>query len=126
MPNPNAEFCWNELMTRDMEGAKAFYGAVMGWTFKPFDDAGTYWVAHKGEAPVAGLFLMEGGEFEGVPSHWFAYIATDDLDASVKAATDSGAAVLRPPFEVAGYRIAILRDATGAAIGFSQEMPESG
>ena len=97
----------------------------MGWTFKSFDDAGTYWVAHKGEAPVAGLFQMEGEAFEGIPPHWFSYIATNDLDASVKAATEAGANVLRAPFEVACYRIAILRDSTGAVIGFSQEMPQS-
>lgn len=126
MPNPHAEFCWNELMTRDMEGAKAFYGAVMGWTFKAFDDAGTYWVAYKGYAPVAGLFKMDGSAFEGIPPHWFAYIACNDVDASVKAAAEAGAEVLRPPFEAASYRMAILRDAVGAVIGFSQEMPESG
>ncbi len=26
-------FCWNELMTRDAEKAKAFYAATLGWTF---------------------------------------------------------------------------------------------
>ena len=26
-------FYWNELMTRDAEKAKAFYGATLGWTF---------------------------------------------------------------------------------------------
>jgi predicted enzyme related to lactoylglutathione lyase len=26
-------FCWNELMTRDVEKAKKFYGGVIGWSF---------------------------------------------------------------------------------------------
>jgi len=118
----HATFCWTELMTRDVEGAQAFYKATLGWTFTPYDDAGTYWVARKGEEPVAGLFLMEGKAFDGIPSHWFCYIATDDLNATVAAATKAGATILRPPFEAAGYRIAVLRDATGAAIGFSQDL----
>ncbi|MBB4265942.1 VOC family protein [Roseospira visakhapatnamensis] len=119
MFNP-AEFCWNELMTRDLEGAKAFYSAVLGWTFTPHDDAGTYWIARKDDTPVAGLFLMTGDAFEGIPPHWFSYIATDDLDAAMKAATDAGAEVVRPPFDIDCYRIAILLDVTGAAIGLSQ------
>ena len=45
-------------MTRDVEGAKAFYGAALGWTFAPMPmPDGTYWlVMASGEAPVAGLF----------------------------------------------------------------------
>ena len=29
--NEPGSLCWNELTTRDAEGAKAFYGAVFGW-----------------------------------------------------------------------------------------------
>ena len=31
----NGSFYWNELMTRDAEAAKRFYGATLGWTFEP-------------------------------------------------------------------------------------------
>ena len=30
--NGAGALCWNELGTRDVEGAKAFYGEVFGWT----------------------------------------------------------------------------------------------
>jgi uncharacterized protein len=35
-------FNWNELMTRDVAKAKAFYGATLGWTFSdmPMQGAG--------------------------------------------------------------------------------------
>ncbi|WP_299440783.1 VOC family protein [uncultured Rhodospira sp.] len=125
MSHPHAEFCWTELMTRDLDGAKAFYAATLGWTFTPHDDAGTYWVAHKDDRPVAGLFLMEGEAFDSIPDHWFCYIGTDDLEATLKKARAAGAQVLREPFEAAGYRMVILRDAAGAAIGFSQDLSES-
>ena len=40
----HGNFCWNELMTRDIEGAKRFYGDTIGWTFEPMKiDWGTYW-----------------------------------------------------------------------------------
>ena len=31
MQNP---FIWHDLMTTDVEGAKAFYGKVVGWTYQ--------------------------------------------------------------------------------------------
>jgi predicted enzyme related to lactoylglutathione lyase len=31
----HGSFCWNELMTRDIEGAKRFYRDAIGWTFAP-------------------------------------------------------------------------------------------
>ena len=35
--NEPGALCWNELGTRDVEGAKAFYNAVFGWTTKELD-----------------------------------------------------------------------------------------
>jgi len=41
-------FHWNELMTRNPEQAKSFYGATVGWTFEPMPmPDGTYWVARR-------------------------------------------------------------------------------
>ena len=51
-------FYWNELMTRDVERAKSFYGDTIGWTFAPnaMPDGRTYWVASQADRPVAGIF----------------------------------------------------------------------
>ena len=42
----HGHFHWNELMTRDPEGAKSFYSQTIGWTFNdmPMPD-GTYHVS---------------------------------------------------------------------------------
>ena len=58
----HGNFYWNELMTRDAEKAKKFYGATIGWTFDamPMPD-GTYWVAKMGDKPVGGLFRRSSG-----------------------------------------------------------------
>ncbi len=29
--NEPGAYCWSELITTDLDGAKAFYGAVFGW-----------------------------------------------------------------------------------------------
>ncbi|MBN9561849.1 MAG: VOC family protein [Alphaproteobacteria bacterium] len=116
----HGSFHWNELNTRDADGAKTFYTHTIGWSFEgmPMESGGTYWVAKSGEQPAGGIFNMQGPQFEGVPEHWLAYIAVDDVDARLAKAVALGAAVLREPFDIPGVgRIAILRDALGAVIG---------
>ena len=56
----NGSFYWNELMTRDAEAAKKFYGATLGWTFEAMDqgEGANYWIAKVGEESVAGIYLL--------------------------------------------------------------------
>ena len=39
----NGSFYWNELMTRDAEAAKKFYGATLGWTFEAMEQGDVPW-----------------------------------------------------------------------------------
>lgn len=116
----HGHFYWNELMTRDVEGAKSFYGGTVGWQFDGMPmEGGTYWVCKDGEQAVGGIMDMNRPDFEGIPPHWFAYLAVDDVDARAAKAVAAGAALLRPIFDVPGVgRIAILKDPTGAAVGW--------
>lgn len=116
----HGHFHWNELLTRDVEGAKKFYGTIFGWQFEGMSmPDGTYWVCKAGDQPVGGILEISAARFEGVPGQWFAYIATDDVDARVKQATAAGAELMRPIFDVPGVgRIAIIKDPTGAGLGW--------
>jgi predicted enzyme related to lactoylglutathione lyase len=121
----HGSFHWNELVTRDVEKAKKFYGGTIGWTFDglPMPD-GTYWVAKMGDKPVGGFFTIGGPQWEGVPEHWMAYLAVDDVDARVKKATAAGAKLMRPTFDIPGVgRIAILTDPGGAGVGWMTPSP---
>ena len=113
-------FFWNELNTRDADRARAFYGETLGWTFEPMPmPDGLYWLALSDGRPVAGLFTMNGPEFEGIPDHWFSYIAVDDVDGRIDSVAAAGGRVLRAPWDVPGIgRIAIVRDKNGAALGW--------
>ena len=117
---PHGNFCWNELMTRDVEKAKKFYGDTIGWSFDAMQSPmGTYWIAKMGDKPVGGLFTLTSPQFDGVPESWMAYLAVDDVDARVKKAQSLGAQLMRPIFDVPGVgRIAILREPGGAGIGW--------
>ena len=114
-------FCWNELMTRDVERAKRFYGDTIGWSFEAMEmpGGGTYWCAMQDGKPIAGLFPLTGPEFDGVPESWMSYLAVDDVDARVAKAVKAGAKLMKPMFEVPGVgRIAILMEPGGAGIGW--------
>jgi predicted enzyme related to lactoylglutathione lyase len=114
-------FYWNELMTRDAERAKTFYGDTIGWSFEPMamGEGRAYWVAKLGERPVAGLFPLTAPQFDGVPEGWMSYLAVDDVDKRVAKATAAGAKLMRPIFDVAGVgRIAILTEPGGAGVGW--------
>lgn len=118
-------FCWNELMTHDVEAAKKFYQDVVGWSFEPMPIPGnTYWVAKKDDKRVGGMFPMSGPDFRNVPEHWVSYIAVDDVDARVGKAQAAGASVMRAPFDIPNVgRIAILRDQGGAVIALMTPSP---
>ncbi|MEO1199395.1 MAG: VOC family protein [Pseudomonadota bacterium] len=115
-------FYWNELMTRDTGAAKTFYAETLGWTYDEMpmsDGSGTYVVAKTGDTMAGGFFPMNGAEYDGLPEHWMAYIAVDDIDARVAKAEANGATLMRPVFDVPGVgRIAMIKQPGGAMIGW--------
>jgi predicted enzyme related to lactoylglutathione lyase len=72
----HGNFYWNDLMSHDVEKAKAFYAQTIGWTFEkmPMPDR-TYWVAKMNGTPVAGIFPREGPDFANMPEQWVSYVA---------------------------------------------------
>jgi len=116
--NQPGAFSWAELNTRDVEAAKAFYGAVFGWTFQTDDlgEAGTYTTVNLDGRPVAGILDQnERGVPDGVPAHWQVYFAVEDTDAAIEKAKAAGASVMVEPIEVPAGRFAILTDPHGVA-----------
>jgi predicted enzyme related to lactoylglutathione lyase len=113
-------FHWNELNTTEPKRACEFYAATLGWTFDAMPMPGfEYYVAKSGDEMVCGIFEMKGPDFVGIPNHWFAYIAVDDVDARVAKAVAAGGTVRRPAWDVPGVgRIAIVADPTAAVIGW--------
>jgi len=113
-------FHWNELLTGDVEKAKTFFSATVGWTYHAFPMSDrTYWVAMVGDKPIGGIMEMPAGLPEGTPPHWMSYMAVDDVDARVAQVGAAGGEVLQEPFSVESVgRIAIIRDPSGAVLGW--------
>jgi predicted enzyme related to lactoylglutathione lyase len=116
--NEPGAISWNELNTRDLAGAKEFYGAVFGWDFRDDDmgEAGSYTTILLGESMVGGILDMAEREVpEMVPAHWQVYFAVEDTDATIEAAKQAGGGVMVEPIDVPAGRFSILTDPHGAS-----------
>jgi hypothetical protein len=109
--------CWSELVTRDVDGSRAFYGAVFGWSARaqPMGDT-PYLTWEKNGRLLGGLLPMTGpGWPVDLPPHWMVYFAVVDCATVAAHAVELGGSVSRPPTPFAWGRYAILRDPQGAA-----------
>jgi hypothetical protein len=124
LANEPGSFAWNELNTRDVPAAKAFYTEVFGWTANDMDMGGMKYTEWKlGDKSVAGMQLMPEMVPAEVPSHWLVYFAVDDTDATVSTATKAGATTLVPPMDIPPGRFAVLSDPEGAAFAVMKMNP---
>jgi predicted enzyme related to lactoylglutathione lyase len=119
---------WNELNSHNVAKAKEFYKKTLGWSYDdmPMGDNmyGSYTIIKSGDKMVGGMFEMNGPMFEGVPENWFTYFAVDDVDKMMKKVKDAGGTVIREPWDVPNVgRIAIIKDANGAAQGWMTPAP---
>src|SRR5262245_61088427 len=104
---------WNELHTRDVEGANGFYSAVFGWTPQPFGDTG-YTVFQLGDQAVGGMQPMSDEAPSDTPAFWLTYFEVDDCDAAVAKAQELGGSVAWPAMDMEGVgRFAGLADPHG-------------
>jgi uncharacterized protein len=120
--NERAAPSWNELETRDPDGAKRFYGAVFGWQFEG-EAMGekTYNVASVEGARVAGIADVQGHIPEEVPAHWMTYFGSVDVDEAAARVKELGGQVMFGPIDIpAGGRFAMVADPDGAAFAVVQ------
>lgn len=129
MSETHGDVWWTELMTRDVAGAKAYYGDTCGWTFQtvPMPD-GEYHIAKKGDRMVAGMMDMTNMDgMDHVPPHWCSYFAVDDIDDVAAKIVAAGGKLIRAPWDVPNTgRIAMLEDPTGAVMGMMTPEPMDG
>ena len=135
---------FNDLNTRDLEAAQAFYGAVFGWEIIH----GSLWALpgygdfleqrtpgmRKGMAEMGAPERFEEvvasvnaipDDQPGTPAHWGVTFAVDDADAIAERAAELGGRVLVPPFDAPWVRMTILNDPQGATFTASKFVPEN-
>lgn len=117
---------WNELMTTDVDGAKAFYSKLFGWSFQELNAGDMpYTMAKAGESDAAGLVNIPE-ESAGMPPTWGAYVTVDDVDASAEQVWTLGGKVLMPPTDIPEVgRFCVIQDPQGATIAMITYLEEA-
>ncbi|WP_326766488.1 VOC family protein [Streptomyces sp. NBC_01591] len=117
---PEGTPCWADATFADLEGAKSFYGDVLGWTFgESSSEFGNYTQAYaNGKAVAAVVPPMPGQEGQ---SAWCLYLASPDAEATAAKIRDNGGETLMDPMQVGEFGTMLLaRDPSGVAFGVWQ------
>lgn len=122
---PNT-WSWNELLTRDLDAARAFYADVFGWSYETMETPmGDYHVVAGGdEGGRGGMMAMPPGMPDMVPNHWAVYFLSSDADATSARATELGGQIVQGPDDAPGVgRIATLHDPAGGSFMILEPAP---
>ena len=113
--NEPGTLCWNELVTDDIDGSKAFYASVFGWgaDTKGGDGPEGYTEWQVSGRSIGGM-MAKRPEMAGIPNHWMVYFAVADCDATVAKITELGGKVLMPPMDIEPGRFAVVEEPCGA------------
>lgn len=143
---------WSDLTTRDLDGAKAFYGSVFGWEtdtldmgfgestmvrlpgyadfLERFDPDVRRRHAEHGAPPgfsdcIGWMQPMTGDQSaDDVQSNWSVTFSVADTDVVAATAVELGGRVLTPPFEAGPVRTAVLSDPQGGVFTVNTYKPE--
>jgi predicted enzyme related to lactoylglutathione lyase len=119
---------WNELQTRDLEGAKAFYSAVFGWIYEV--DKNGYVSCLADGRSQAGMMAIEES-WGDVPPNWTVYFLVEDAKTAAARAEKLGGNVLVPASPAGDIgEFAVLQDPQGGAFSVirydGESMPPPG
>ena len=93
--NTVGAMCWNELLTRDANAARAFYGALLGWEF----DGNEHYIDIINRGRSNGGILQMDESFGEMPPMWMVYFRVADIDAAMQRVEDLGGRVVTQKME---------------------------
>lgn len=108
---------WNELRTRDVDAAQAFYATVFGLTFDevPMPSPGRYATFEAVGRMAGGMGSMPDGVPDQVPAHWGVVFNVEDTDEAAAAVQRLRGSVLQPPSDTPQGRLCAAADPQGAS-----------
>jgi len=138
---------FNTLNTRDLDGARAFYGSLFGWETLGLGGAAMWRLTGYGDflassdpelrkrmsessAPtgfedVVATLTPIADDQPAVPAHWSVTFAVADADATADRAAALGGQVIVPPFDAPWVRMTVIADPQGATFTASKFVPDN-
>jgi len=102
---------WNELATRDIDGAKAFYTTLLGWETQTDANNYTTWL-NKGR--MNGGMMEMSEDWGDMPPRWMVYFSVADIVATADKAQVLGGTLIVPPFTAGDVGImSVIQDPQG-------------
>lgn len=109
---------WNELTTRRVDDAVAFWERVLPWKIhaQDYGQGFLYRVITVGDRPTGGILRIDETSPSGLPSHWMVYFRVHDADAAAAHVTELGGSVVVPGFDTTQGRVAVINDPQGGNV----------
>ncbi len=146
--NEHGSVNFNDLNTRDVEGARSFYGSVFGWGTLDVGGGFEMWTLRgygdhletinpgireqtkelggpEGFEDVVASINPISDDQPDTPAHWGVTFAVDDADAAAAKAEELGGTVVAAPFDAPWVRMTVLTDPQGATFIASKFVPEN-
>ena len=116
---------WYELLTTDMNAAKAFYTGIIGWTTKPFDVGNSQPYEVLNDAAGRGIGgIMPKPEGMNVPPHWVMYIGVPKIEDAIAHIERLGGSGMSPLMDIPNVgRIRTMKDPQGAMFSILEPAP---
>jgi len=111
--NEPGSFSWNELATRDIEGARKFYGDLLGWQFEENKDSPSKYYIIKNDGRDNGGIIEMTEQWGEMPPHWAVYFTVANAADAVQQIESQGGSTLVPPFEIPIGKIGVVSDPHG-------------
>jgi uncharacterized protein len=146
--NEDGSLNFNILNTRDLEGAKSFYGPVFGWQTLALPGGAEMWTlpgygdylerddpdlrkrtaevgGPEGFVDVVAGIMPIADDQPDTPAHWSVTFAVDDADAIAGRAAELGGNVVVPPFDGPWVRSTVISDPQGATFTANKFVAEN-
>ena len=109
-------FVWHELMTSDVEAAKAFYGALFGWEFEIYKPGEMDYTMISANGGTHGGF-MTLDPAHGAPPNWMGHVLVEDADQALARAEKLGGKAIFGPMDIPEVgRFAVAADPQGGVV----------
>jgi predicted enzyme related to lactoylglutathione lyase len=117
---------WNELATRDLDGAQGFYGNVFAWSYQSDEmpDGSMYTMISNGEQPNGGMIVMDENWPAEIPPHWMVYFRVSDVEETTSQIKGLGGSISVEPFDTPAGRMAVVADPQGGTFSIIGPAPE--
>lgn len=93
-------FCWQELMTSNVEKAANFYKDLFGWDLNEMKMGGMNYTLIKNQGSDIGGMMTLPPEMKNAPPHWNAYFTVTNLDDTMEVIRGNNGNIIMGPQDI--------------------------